>query len=288
MGGLFWVVRYRRGDKDGDQQLRVTPDGVIIQLPQPMALADLPQPVADALAKAAGGRQVLRAEKQETRATLAYAALTPPKISYVAVLGKDGQSRRLDLSASGEVLQRRELGSEHAEAPVAAPGAEEVAKDGDYPAAAAKAVAAVKQILPHVRIKGVEEVGYLDGTGTMEVLNYEVEFFQDGVEKEWSASPDGIVIQVPVPVDAAALPAAARDALANETGWATTKLVKEETRAALKFVALERPKVIYVVEVQQDGKPGKLKFRPDGSRVEDIDPRALLGGGKGGSEEEKK
>jgi hypothetical protein len=284
MGGLFWVVKFRRAGKDSDQQLSVTPDGVIIHLPQQVTVAELPKSVADALAKEAG--KVVRTEKQEMRATLVYAALPAPEVHYVAVLAKDAQSRRLDLSASGEVLQRHELDTEAGEEPEKAPTAAEMAKDGDYPAEAAKAVAAVKRILPHVTIKGVEEVGYLDGTGDMQVLNYEVEFFQDGVQKEWSASPDGIVIHVPMPVEAAALPPAVAKAIAGEAGWTAKRLVKEETRAALKFTALSQPRVIYVAQVEQDGKQGTLKFRPDGSRIEEVDPRALLGG-KGGEKDEQ-
>jgi hypothetical protein len=48
-GQKEWIVRYHAGEKK--QELSVTPEGVIIRLPVPVEVKDLPRPVADAIAK---------------------------------------------------------------------------------------------------------------------------------------------------------------------------------------------------------------------------------------------
>jgi len=270
---LFWVVKLRRNGID--QQLKITPEGTIILLPQTVDEKDLPRAVAEAIQR---GGKILRCEKQEARATLRYVALAKPMIHYVVQLAKDGERKRLDVDADGRVRSSHALGSDTEATEETPPSAKDAATtDAEIPGDAAKAVAAVKAIVPKMVFKGVEEVGYLDGTGDMEVLNYEVEFFLDGAEREWNASPDGIVIQVPADVGPETLPAAVRQTLARETGWETKKIVKEETRAGLKFVPLEKAKVVYLAEMNKEGQTTKVRFHQDGSRVDEIDPKALLG-----------
>lgn len=272
---LFWVVGFR--SKDADHQLNVTPEGVVILLPRTVEAAELPAPVAAALSQETAGAKLLRLEKQEMRATLRYAALAQPAVCYVATLAQSGESKRLEIAPDGRVLHSTSLGNGGESGEEAPPVQDPAAKQAEVPAEAAKAVAAVRAILPRMFFRGVEEVGYLDGIGQMEVLNYEVEFFLDGVAKEWNATPDGIVIQVPTPVEADSLPAPVRATLAQNAGWEIRKLVQEETRAGLKFVPLETPKVVYLAEFERAGKPVKVRFQPDGTRIEEIDPRALLG-----------
>jgi hypothetical protein len=54
-------------------------------------------------------------------------------------------------------------------------------------------------------------------------------------------------------------------------------LTQEETRAGLEFVALPKPKVVYLLETEKDGNPKTVRFRPDGAKIEELDPRTLLG-----------
>lgn len=269
---LFWVLKLQR--HGAQQELKVTPDGIVIVLPRTIDERDLPKSVADAMNKEAAGASVLSREQQETRATLRYVALTTPKVHYVVHVAKDSETARLDVSADGTVLHRYSLGRETEPKAAGDAGAREDAK---VPPAAARAVAAVRAIVPSMVLAGVEEVGYLDGTGEIEVLNYEVEFWLDGTHREWNASPDGIVIEVPSQITLASLPATVRATLAQQAGWEVKKIVREETRAGLKFVALERPKRVYVAEIERDGKPVKLRFHADGGRFEPVDPRGSLG-----------
>ena len=287
---LFWVVKLTSQENSAarERSLSVTPEGVIILLPQEVSESELPQAIAVAATKAAAGGKILHRERQETRATLKYAALDKPEVQYVVEVASAAGVRRLEMTADGKTIDSRQLGAENSEEQDKTPASANATPtmDGEYPAEAAAAVLAVKTILPHVTIKGVEEVGFIDGTGQMSVLNYEVEFFEDGVEKEWNASPDGIVITVPHAIESAALPAAIRAAVAKEAGAKIRKAVKQETRAGLKFVALPEAKVIYEVEFEQNGKSVKRKWNPDGSKVEEVDVALLMGGKSEGSEEE--
>ncbi len=272
---LFWVVSFR--SQQTDQQLKVTPGGVIILLPRSVDDKDLPTAVADAVKRESSGAKVIRRERQEARATLRYAALAKPQVCYVAHLSKAGASKRIEVAADGKVLQSMNLESDVETEESTEPAVNPAVKEAEVPPAAARVVEAVRAILPKMVFRGVEEVGYLDGTGEMEVLNYEVEFFLDGVAREWNATPDGIVIQVPTPVGAETLPVPVQATLTKEADWKIQKLVRQETRAGLKFVQLEKPKVVYLVDLEKDGKPAKVRFRSDGTKIDEIDPMALLG-----------
>ena len=51
-------------------------------------------------------------------------------------------------------------------------------------------------------------------------------------------------------------------------------------------MALPQSKVIYEVEFEKNGKTVKRKWKPDGSKVEEVDVAALMGGKSDGGEEE--
>ncbi len=279
---LLWSVKLR--SHDVQRTVEVTPQGAILFLSLPVAEQDLPSAVRAAASKETAGAKVLRREKQEVQATLRYASLDKPETAYVARLSKDGAQKRLELGADGKLRSSMDLGhaaeagekgeQEKEEAPPAQPAD---FKEPTVEPAAERAVAAVRAILPKMVFRGTEIVGYLDPMSEMEVLNYEVEFFQDGEAKEWNATPDGIVIQVPAPVALEAASPAVRETLGKQAGWKVERLVREETRAGLRFVALPKPKLAYLVEIEKDGKPLKLRFKPDGTRIEEQDPQQLLG-----------
>jgi hypothetical protein len=146
-------------------------------------------------------------------------------------------------------------------------------KKPDIPEAARKAVKAVQELLPDAEITGVENVGYQDGTGALEVLNYEVEYTLKGVEHELNVTPEGVIIHVVLPLDAKDLPKKVADAAAKEIpDGKIQKASKEETRAGLKFIALEKPKLLYVATVEAKGGKTTVKLLPDGTVVKDVNP----------------
>src|SRR5262249_15061571 len=73
---MFWRIRCHVGETK--HELSVLPEGPTMRLPSPVAVKDLPKPVAEAVAKAQPGATVRSAEKNEVRATLKYVALDKP------------------------------------------------------------------------------------------------------------------------------------------------------------------------------------------------------------------
>jgi hypothetical protein len=278
---LFWTIRLHV--KDDKQELSVTPEGLIIRFPTTVNLKDLPEKIKDGLAKRPPVESVVKIEKQETRASIRYAALEKPEISYhLLVVAKDDKKVSIRAAADGTILQQtpvkdaKEPEKEEAKPKDEAKPANPVEKKKPtIPEAAAKAVKAVQDLLPDAEITGVENVGYQDGTGPLEILNYEVEYTLKGVEHELNVTPEGVIIHVALPVEVKELPKKVADAVAKEIpDGKVQKATKEETRAGLKFVALEKPKVLYVVTLEGTGKKSTLKFLPDGSEVKDVNPFA--------------
>ncbi len=98
---LYWSVRFQQGGKK--RELSVTPEGVIMRMPMPVAVKELPKPVADAVAKAAPDETVTSAEKNEMRATLKYVALAKSHVQRYAVLVKqDGKTTRYVVGPDGK------------------------------------------------------------------------------------------------------------------------------------------------------------------------------------------
>jgi hypothetical protein len=256
---LFWNVRFHVGDNK--QELSVTPEGVIIRLPVPVAIKDLPKAIADAVAKAAPGEKVQRAEKQELRATLKYVALDRPQVrQYTVDVSKDGKTTRYTVSPDGKTVKASDIKPEKK--------SEKPAKELDIPAKAAKAVAAIKSLYPDAVVKLITHEVFDDGSGDLEILTYEIEFVTKGVEREMVASPEGVIPHLWVPVAVKQLPQAVIEALAKAAPGAKAEKARAfELRAALRFGAVENVKVYYTVQVEKDGKSRTLKFKTNGEPI---------------------
>jgi hypothetical protein len=267
---LFWNVRFHI--KDDKKELAVTPDGLIIQMPAPLDPKDLPKALKDGIAKATLKAAVKTAEKHEIRAALRYAALDKPEVQYAVVVAKDDKKFHVEVGADGGVLKVDPIKEEKtpSDKKDSKPAGCDDKPKFKAPEEAAKAVKAVTDEFPDAEVTGVETVGYQDGTGTLDVLAYEVEYTRKGGEHEINVSPDGVIIQVARPVEVKDLPRAVTNALAKEIpGGKVESAVKTETRAGLKFLALDKPKVIYVFSMDDKST---IKLRPDGSIVEDVNP----------------
>jgi hypothetical protein len=260
---LFWTVRVNAGAKKHD--LSVTPEGVIIRLPRPIEVKDLPRAVADALAKAAPGETVKSAEKNEMRATLKYVALDKPQVQrYALDVSKDDKSTRYLVSADGKSVKAAAI---PAEKKAARPE-----KEFEVPAKAARAVAALKALYPDLAVLKITHEVFDDGTGDIEILTYEVEFVTKGIEREMVASPEGVIPHLWAPVAAKDLPKAVTDALEKAApGAKLDKAQAFEVRASLRFGALEKAKVYYSVQVEKDGKERTIKLKPDGGVIKQFE-----------------
>jgi hypothetical protein len=256
---LFWSVRLHAGGKKLD--LSVTPEGVIIRLPTPVEVKDLPRPVAVAVARTAPGEKIKRAEKNEMRATLKYVELDKPRVRQYAVdVSKDGRKTRFVVSPGGR--------SARATAVPAEKKAARPANKFAIPAKATKAVAALKALYPDLAVVQITHEVFDDGTGDLEILTYEVEFVTKGIEREMVASPEGVIPHLWAPVAAKDLPKAVTDALAKAAPGARVEKARAfEIRASLRFGALKKAKIYYTVWVEKDGRERILKVKPRGDLI---------------------
>jgi hypothetical protein len=259
---LFWSVRLHTGDRK--QELSVTSEGLIIRLPTPVEVNDLPKAVADGVAKAAPGETIKNAEKNEMRATLKYVAFDKPHVQQYAVdVSKDGKTTRYVVGADGKSVKATDIRAEKK--------ADKPEKELDIPAKAAKAVAAIKGLYPDGVVKQITHEVFDDGTGDIEILTYEIEFVTKGIEREMVASPEGVIPHLWVSIETKDLPKAVTDALDKAAPGAKIEKARAfELRASLRFGPLEKAKTYYTVKVEKDAKERTLKLKPDGSVIKEL------------------
>ena len=129
---------------------------------------------------------------------------------------------------------------------------------GRQPALSKKAAAAIEKAFPKAKIVQVEP----ERKG---VVVYEVELIRDGKEVEILVTSDGQIVATENEIGKDDLPAAVAATVAKHAGDAEIKEIeKEEIRATLQFVALDKPQVVYEVEFLRDGREVELKIDGDG------------------------
>jgi len=92
--------------KDGSKlEVTLAEDGTIVEIESPVAAADLPKAVTDAVAKAAPGAKIEKATKQESLTDSKLNKLTPPKMSYEVEVEQDDKEAELTVAADGTILE---------------------------------------------------------------------------------------------------------------------------------------------------------------------------------------
>jgi len=89
-------------------EVEVSPDGMIVEIEAEVTMADLPKPVADAIAKAAGGAKVHEIERTKTFAVGRDGKLVPlsePKVVYEAEFMKGCKEVEIEVAADGTILK---------------------------------------------------------------------------------------------------------------------------------------------------------------------------------------
>jgi hypothetical protein len=261
---MFWNVRFHVGDKK--YELTVLPDGTIFRLPIPVAVKDLPKPVADGVAKAAPGATIKSAEKHEIRATMKDVPLDKPQVQqYVIDVVKDEKRSRVTMSADGSNAKVTEIKEQKKEEKK-----EDKPKEIEIPEKATRAVKAIKALYPDAVVKAITHEVFDDGSGEIEIMRYEVEFISKGEEREMVASPEGVIPHLWASVEAKDLPKAVTAALEKAVpGAKADKARRFEIRAGLALAAREKPKTYYVVRVEMDKKEQTIKLKPNGDVIKD-------------------
>jgi hypothetical protein len=239
---------------------------------------DLPREITDAAAKNAPGATLKKAQKQEIRHTLKYVAFDKPQVqSYQATVVKDDQRIRVQLAPDGKKLSAKPVAEQKGkEAPA------DDKKEIEIPEKASKSVKAIKELYPDAVVKEITTEVYQDHSGTVDVLTYEIEFITKGTKREMVASPEGIIPHLWKPITEKELPKAVADALTKEVpGGKVESAAQYEIRAGLQFAPLDKPRIVYQLELEKDSQASKLNLRADGTPVpapvRPGKPRAFLG-----------
>ncbi len=263
---MFWSIRFHVDDKK--HELSVLLDGTIMRFPTTVDVKDLPKVVADAVAKAAPESTVRSAEKNEMRATLKYVASEKAHVrQYVIEVVQDKKRSRVTMNGEAGDLKVTELEEERKADGTNKPDLKEI----DLPAKAAKSVKAIKALYPDAVVVEVTTQVFDDGTGDIEILTYEIEFFSKGVKHEMVASPEGVIPHLWATIEPKNFPKAVTDAIEKALPGAKVENAKAfEFRASLKFGAIEKPKVYYTVSTDKEGKTVAIRVKPDGTLIKDV------------------
>jgi len=105
---------------------------------------------------------------------------------------------------------------------------------------------------------------------------YEVELTQDGKEMEVEAFVNGEILSVESEISQAALPKVVADAAAAAANGAKiTEVERKEVRATISVVRLKKPRTVYEVEFEKDGKEVEVQIDASGkvlrTRAEEAD-----------------
>jgi hypothetical protein len=227
-------------------------------------LKDLPKEITEAAAKNSPGATIKKAQKQEIRHTMKYVALDKPSIkSYQAVVAKDGKRTRLQVAPDG-----KKLGAQPVADKKAGDRKEGDDKEIEIPEKAAKSVKAIKELYPDAIVKEITTEVYQDPSGTVDVLTYEIEFITKGNKREMVASPDGVIPHLWKSIEEKDLPKEVAEAVAKEVPEGKIEsAARFEIRAGLQFAPLDKPRIVYRLELEKDGKGTKLNLLANGNVV---------------------
>lgn len=224
---------------------------------------DLPKVISDGAAKARPGTTVRKAQRLEIKHTLKYIASEKPQVQiYQAILVNGDKRTQVQVAPDGKKLNARPLPAKKAEPDKKADAPKEI----DIPEKASKAVKAIKELYPKAVVAEITTEVFQDPSGTVDVLTYEIEFFVDGVKHEMVASPEGVVPRAWKQIAEKDLPKEVAQTLAKEEGKIES-VSRYEIRASLQFGPLDKPRIVYQLEVEKDGTNSKLNLRADGSVV---------------------
>jgi hypothetical protein len=143
-------------------------------------------------------------------------------------------------------------------------------KEKAFPKGSEKAVAAVREAFPKAEAdEAAEPRGFGGSGGKGTPLFWTVRFHVGDQKQELSVTPEGTIIRLPTPMDPKDLPRAVADGVARaEPKAAVRGAERNEVRATMKYVALDKPQVRqYVIEAVRDGKRWRVTMNGEGGDV---------------------
>ena len=234
-----------------DMEVKIAPEGTIVEVETSVTTKDLPEAVAIALAKLADGGKVVEIEEQRVYAVAQLVELDPSQTTYEAEIIRDGERLEAQVAADGTVLKTEQEEEDDHEG-----------DDEEEVVFPERAAAAIEKAFPEATVEGVElehEVG---------LTLYEVEIRHHGREMEVKVAPDGMIVEAESRVSMTALPAAVVRALAElAEGGKIEEVEEQRVYAIARLVELETPQTAYEAEIVRDGEELQVTFAPDGSVI---------------------
>jgi hypothetical protein len=143
-------------------------------------------------------------------------------------------------------------------------------KKPGFPNGSEKAVAAVRAEFAKAEIDEVAEPKGFGGSGGKGTpMFWNVRFHVADKKQELAVLPDGTIMRLPTRVEIKDLPAPIAEGVAKATpGAAVRNAEKNEMRTTLKYVALDKPRVLqYSIDVVKDDKRSRITMSAEGGSV---------------------
>jgi uncharacterized membrane protein YkoI len=239
-GVLFYEVNLKQADRR--MEVEVTAEGIIGEVEGKVRLSDLPAAIAAKVRRATTGGRILRIERHEVRGVVRRGRMVPlplARVVYEVKFQLNGR-RRVYRAGSHEV-------------PV-------------LPEAVA---AAIKAAFPGAEVQEAE----VESENGVKLI--EVELEQDGQEMEVLVTVDGVIIEVEKEIELSALPKPVAATAAKIAGKNKIEEAERvEVRATFKEgkpVKLDKPKIVYEIEIVKDDMEKEIIIAPDGKVVSQED-----------------
>jgi len=251
---VYWVEMEHKGQ---GLEVAVTPEGLVVRIEQEADKQNAPKPVAEAIAREAGGARILEFQQAEVRALASHGRfheLEKPLLLFNAELVKDKMAAEMTVAADGTVVEKPRWRPR--------PGYESIA------ALPEKAAEAVKQRFPEARIVAVD----LDHDEEEGPTIYVVQLTQAGREISVFVSADGRIVEVEAPASADKIPKPAAATIRRLSTGGTVREVRVVEALAIpefrQLLRLKRPFKVYVARFSREDMTMQMVIAEDGKVIE--------------------
>jgi hypothetical protein len=139
-----------------------------------------------------------------------------------------------------------------------------------FPNGSEKAVAAIRAEFPRAEIDEVTEPKGFGGSGGKGTpMFWNVRFHVGDKKHELAVLPEGTIMRLPTAIEVKDLPRPVAEGVARAAPGATIRNAeKNEMRTTLKYVALDKPRVLqYSIDVVKDDKRSRVTMNSEGANV---------------------
>ena len=263
--------------KAGRGEIEVAEDGTVVDVATIVALADIPEPAAEAIRKAAGEATITQVEKSEVRARIEreggqgqIVGLAEPEYVYEAELAKGELRGEIQVGPDGKIVEGPKWGeAEESEAKEAGESVEaeerEKAEEAEEAAEVGTPTGVDLKILPAAVLEAFETAyPHAVITGTSRevekgVTYYEIESVDGKMNRDLLYTADGTAVEVEEALAPGALPEPVLKALAEAYPGYKVLKAEELTKEGRK---------LFELQIQVKDKKIAVSMDPSGKIIE--------------------